>query len=108
MVELEDVVPRLDYKLEYIFGCPEPGCGKKCTIYLHRDEYDLQHNRSNIKQKCYDGHISRPYKKCSKCGNNYEIEVDTCINCEKHVRHVAENEVLIENSEKEIKRLVNN
>jgi hypothetical protein len=102
--ELEEIVKRRDYKLKYIFGCPRPDCGKSATIFVDRDEYDLAHNRSNIKQKCYDGHITRPFKRCTKCNNNYEIEVSTCSNCEPNVISRATNEVLIEACEKELKK----
>lgn len=104
MVELEDIVLRRNYKLKYIFGCPLPSCGELCIIFVDRDEYDLAHNRSNIKQKCFNGHITRPFKQCTNCGNRYEIEVSTCSNCEPDVISRATNEVLIENCEKELKR----
>jgi len=107
--DLAEVAKRRDYKLNWVFT--KCHCGRATTMLLHSTEYDLQHNRRNIKQWCGweatggGGHLTRPFKRCSKCGANYEIEAMTCINCEKYVKELTTLELVIEQSEIEKSRL---
>lgn len=110
--ELAEIQKRRDYRLVFVFtDCPIPGCGRKTVMLLHSTEYDLKFNRKNIKQWCGwdrgDGgnHLSRPHKKCTKCGSNYEIEAMTCINCEPRIIEKTRWELVIESSEIEKNRL---
>jgi len=107
-LELEDIVKRRDYKLKYVWGC------FKCYpthmwdfVYIHlfrtTDEYE--NGDSYIKQMCLKNHITKPFKKCSKCSKTYTIEDDICSICEVHVIAQTKLEVQIEQYEKEMNRL---
>lgn len=107
--ELLEINKRRDYKLKWTFT--RCHCGRATVMLLHSTEYDLQHNRSNIKQWCGwietggGGHLTRPFKTCSKCGAKYEIEADTCLVCEPKLREKTKLELVIEGAEIEKNRL---
>ncbi len=74
-------------------------------IYLFRTTDEYEDGKSNVKQICTKGHITRPIKKCTKCGEIYEIETNNCKICEVHVLKKTKLEVQIEHYQKEMNRL---
>lgn len=103
---LEELAARRDYKLKYIFT--DCWCGLPTTILLHRFEDEAMVNKKNIKQWCgvhNFTHVTRPRKQCTKCKNFYEIETETCPNCEPMVRELTTLEVGIMDANSEILRL---
>ncbi|MGI0022530.1 MAG: hypothetical protein ACRD9Q_06690 [Nitrososphaeraceae archaeon] len=108
-VDIEDITPRRDYKLVYVFGCISCVGSKyenlHTTIFLHRTDEDIKSMASNVYQKCGQGHITRPFKRCTKCHKVYTVEDIICVVCEQGVIDIAKCEVLIENRLKDVSRL---
>jgi len=99
-VDIEDISPRRDYKMAYIFGCLS--CigsryeGSPVTIFLHRTAEDLKLQKNNVYQICIRHHITRPHKQCTKCGREYSVDSYICLDCEQIVADIAKCEVYIE------------
>lgn len=109
MVELEDLVKRRDYRLKYSWGCTI--CYPKkmwdwTTIFLYRTDEEFERGESYIKQVCLNGHVTKPMRFCTKCGETYtDTNIRICPTCEPHVIKVAEIEVQIEEKHREKNRL---
>ena len=106
-LELEDIVKRRDYRLKYSWGCNICFPRKMWDfvwIFLGRTQAEVDAGSSNIKQRCLQGHVTRPFKVCTKCARTYKVEDDVCKPCEYEVRKKAQLEVGIELAEKEINK----
>jgi len=103
---LEVIVEKRDYKLKFVWGCTEIVQGENCqrpiSLLIDRTPEEVSEGKRNIKQKCFDGHVTRPHKKCTKCGAIYEMEQLDCNNCEGRVRNLAQAEVEKVTAEKRI------
>lgn len=99
MIELEDIVPRRDYKLALDWNCSKCGCYTKmlgCILpneppYKHHDQYgrdslvtwdDLLH------KNCRCGNIEKPVKKCSRCGLTHNFDSFGCKPCDDRIKQI--------------------
>lgn len=60
-------------------------------------ETDLVH------MECFKGHITRPFRTCSRCGLTYGFEMDVCKPCESRMRHIIECEDKIDEIKENIR-----
>lgn len=108
-VDIEEIAPRRNYRLAYIFGCMS--CQNTSyetlpvTIFLFRTEKDLRLMKNNIYQRCVLNHITRPHKKCTKCNKEHSVDDIVCMECETIVADIAKWEVLIEERLKDAAKL---
>lgn len=109
VLELEDIIKRRDYRLKYEWGCFECKPSHKMwywtRIFLTRTTDEYERGDSNIKQICLKGHVTKPFKICTKCRKQYSAEYSKCAVCEKHVIKKTQLEVEIETDQKLINRL---
>lgn len=98
-IDLADIAARRDYRLRYVWKCAY--CGLDTRIMMHRTTDEFEAGESLIKQVCYNGHISRPDKFCTKCFTHFtQSQSKICPVCETRVRHITYHEVSIEEATK--------
>ncbi len=114
MIELEDIVPRRDYKLKVDWNCsecPKDFQGKRvqiCGIILPGEFASDQKQISwddLFHIKCLNNHITRPERYCTKCGNRVPYEAHNCPPCERRIIDMLLFEEQIETIKEDIRLL---
>lgn len=96
--QLLEVSRRRDYRLKIIFGCRT--CALPVHVLLDRTKEEVDSGDRNIKQICYDGHITIPFKQCTYCKTLYRLSDFICIKCEPLIKKITEVELQIEEAKK--------
>ena len=97
MAELEEIVPRRDYKLK-------PALRKKCTKC--RGLLNLLTHNSTISQWCGSCRLIYPIKRaCTSCEKIFRYDELDCDVCDVDIEALADAEVGIERNEKTIRRI---
>lgn len=99
MIELEDIVPRRDYKLLVDWNCSK--CGKLTQmmgtilpnepLYQHNDQYgklSLVSWEDILHKKCKCGQIEKPTRKCSRCNSQYNFDAFGCKPCDDRIKQI--------------------
>ena len=89
-VDLEEVVPRRDYKLPAVFGC---------YICFNNENRNFDFVNiivdKGVNQICMERHITNIHRQCSRCSTHYPLYVDICPICEERVTEIILREKLI-------------
>ena len=94
---LESISLIRNYTLQNVFLC-----------YICQNQNDPYYNittcllHNGLHQFCMKGHITEPYKKCSRCGTSYPFNTSFCSPCEIRLERIVKLQGGIEGAENKI------
>jgi len=96
MAELEDIIPRRDYKLKPRLHKVCVKCGSRLNL--------LTHSNGLVSQWC-GKHLIPIKRQCTYCGKIFEYDDLDCDICDLEIEALADAEVGIERNQKTIRKI---
>lgn len=99
MIELEDIVPRRDYKLLVDWTCSKCRRTTKMIgcilpnepLYNKHDEYNrlsLVSWEDILHKSCLCGNIEKPTRRCSRCDQLHNFDAFGCRDCDDRIKQI--------------------
>lgn len=112
-IEFEDIVPRRDYKLKIDWKCHDclPEFQEKKVHLIGKSlpgEYSSDQKIITwddiVHIKCQFNHVTRPKRRCSRCGNIVPFDALKCPPCDERVKNILNYEEQLNELIEEIRK----